>query len=50
MYYLEDIKGPFRDPQPHPPIFHKKVEIFTWVEPFMYIMYVCKISLANSFL
>ncbi len=43
------IKGPFRDPQPHPQFSTKKVEIFTSVEAFRYIIYVCKIFLANSF-
>ena len=28
------LKGPFRDPQPHSPIFHQKVELFTSVETF----------------
>ncbi len=31
------IKGPFYDPQPHPPFFSKKVEIFIQVEAFRYI-------------
>ncbi len=32
-----------------PPFFTKKVEIFTSVEAYRYIMYVCKTFLANSF-
>ncbi len=32
-----------------PPFFSKKVEIFTSEEAFRYIMFVCKIFLANSF-
>ena len=43
------LKGPFHDPQLHSPIFTKKVEIFTSVEAYRYIKYVCKIFLANSF-
>ena len=31
-----------------PPFFSKKVEIFTSAEAFRYIMFVCKIFLANS--
>ena len=46
---IYDIKGPFCDPQPHPPFFTKKVEIFTSAEAFRYIMFVRKIFLANSF-
>ncbi len=29
VFYLFLLKGPFRDPQPHPPFFSKEVEIFT---------------------
>ena len=43
----ERVKGPFCDPQPHPPIFLQKVEIFILVETFRYIMFVKKIFLAN---
>ncbi len=32
---MNDVKGPFHDPQPH--FFSKKVEIFTSVEAFKYI-------------
>ena len=39
------LKGPFRDPQLHPPIFPPKVEIFILVEVFRYIMFVQKIFL-----
>ena len=44
------IKGPFRDPQPNPPFFSKKVEIFTSGDASRYIMFVCKIFLANLFI
>ncbi len=44
------VKGPFRDPQPHPSIFSKKVEIFTSAEASRYIIFMCKIFLANLFL
>ena len=43
------LKDPFCDPQPHPHIFSKNVEIFTLAEAFRFIMFVCKIFLANSF-
>ena len=32
------LKGPFHDPEPHPPIFHQKIGDFTSVEAFRYIM------------
>ena len=42
-------KGPLRNPQPHPPFFSKKVEIFISAEAFRYIMFMRKIFIAKSF-
>ena len=47
MCLFSSIKDPFRDPQPHPPIFLQKVEIFIPVEAFRYVLFVLKIFLAN---
>ena len=41
------FKGPFRDPQPHPPFFSKKIEIFIPVEACRYTIFVLKIFLTN---
>ena len=40
LLYCIILKGKFCDPQPHPqPPFSPKVEIFTLVEPFKYMMF-----------
>ena len=44
------IKGPFRDLQPHPPIFLKKKKLgFLHQQEALGIMFMCKIFFANSF-
>ena len=48
---LEDIgiiKGALRDPQPHPPTYSKKVEIFIPSEALDHIMFMCISFLADS--
>ncbi len=42
------LKAHFMIHSPIPPFFSKKVEIFTSAEAFRYIMFVCKLFLANS--
>ena len=42
------VKGPFHDPQLHPPFFPKNLD-FTSLEAFRYMICMCKIFLANSF-
>ena len=44
---VDHVKGLFHDPLGHSPFFSKEVAIFTSVETFMYIMFVCKVLLAN---
>ena len=47
---LKELKGPFSDPQPHPPHFSpKQLRCFTHIEAFRYVTFVCKIFRANSF-